>query len=299
MKLVKRMIKSMTGFGRGEACSDYGKVTVELKSVNHRYLDLNMKLPRGMSAFEQDIRTLLKQQISRGKVDMYVTFAFQEGSAEEALVYHEEVAKAYVYYGQKISEQFGLKNDLSAATLMRYPDVCVTGQREMDGEQMMPLLQDALHQALAQFVETRTKEGHALAEDLLAKLDYMEALAKKLEARYPQVLTDYRKRLLTKVQELLASSTMDEARVVTEVVIYADKTCIDEEIVRLHSHIGQMREILKSQSGVGRKLDFIAQEMNREANTMLSKTNDLEMTDLAIDLKTEIEKVREQIQNLE
>ncbi len=293
------MIKSMTGFGRGEANSDYGKVTVELKSVNHRYLDLNMKLPRGLSAFEQDVRTLLKQQISRGKVDMYVTFAFQEDSAEQALTYHEEVAKAYVHYAQRISEQFDLRNDLSVSSLLRYPDVCVTGQREMDAEQMMVLLQEALQLAMTQFVDTRIKEGEALAKDLLDKLDYMESVAKKLEARYPQVLADYRKRLLAKVQELLATSSMEEARVMTEVVIYADKTCIDEEIVRLNSHIKQMRDILTNQSGVGRKLDFIAQEMNREANTMLSKTNDLEMTDLAIDLKTEIEKVREQIQNLE
>ena len=293
-----KMIKSMTGFGRCEVSEDSKKITVEMKSVNHRYLDLGIKMPKKLNAFEADIRALLKEYIQRGKVDVYITYEDLSGS-DETLCYHEDVAAQYVEYFQKMAEKFNLRNDLSASVLARCPEVLVMEDQQEDEEEIWQMLEQAVRGACEKFVETRVREGEALKTDLLAKLDEMLGIVAVIEERSPQIVKEYRTKLENKVLELLADTQMDEGRIATEVTIFADKICVDEEIVRLKSHIEAMKNALKAGGSIGRKLDFIAQEMNREANTTLSKANDLALADCAIDLKTGIEKVREQIQNLE
>lgn len=292
------MIKSMTGFGRYEYELDSKKFTVELKSVNHRYLDVNIRMPKKLNFFESSIRALLKEYASRGKVDIFITF---EDSSEEqmALKYNGILAAEYVKYFQQMSEQFGIENDLRASTLARCPEVLVMEAQAEDEEELWKGLKTALEGAFTQFVETRVTEGEHLKADILEKLDHMEMLVEKIEEHSPEIVARYREKLEEKMKEILADTQIEESRIAAEVILYADKICTDEEIVRLKSHISHMRETLSISEGIGRKLDFIAQEMNREANTTLSKANDLEISNYAIDLKTEIEKIREQIQNIE
>lgn len=292
------MIKSMTGFGRYEYELDSKKFTVELKSVNHRYLDVNIRMPKKLNFFESSIRALLKEYASRGKVDIFITY---EDSSEEqmALKYNGILAAEYVKYFQQMSEQFGIENDLRASTLARCPEVLVMEAQAEDEEELWKGLKTALEGAFTQFVETRVTEGEHLKADILEKLDHMETLVEKIEEHSPEIVARYREKLEEKMKEILADTQIEENRIAAEVILYADKICTDEEIVRLKSHISHMRETLSMSEGIGRKLDFIAQEMNREANTTLSKANDLEISNYAIDLKTEIEKIREQIQNIE
>ena len=292
------MIKSMTGFGRCEITEGQRKFTVELKGVNHRYLDVNIRMPKNLSFFESSIRNLLKQYVQRGKVDIYITY---EDTSENqvSLKYNAKLAEAYLAYGRQMQEMFGLENDIRVSTLSRYPEVLTMEEQAADEEELWAGLEKALKGAFAQFVETRTAEGENLKNDILTKLDEMLALVDYIETRSPEIVAEYRTKLENKVRELLCDTQMDESRIAAEVVIFADKICTDEETVRLKSHIGHMKSTLDEKEGVGRKLDFIAQEMNREANTILSKANDLEVSNHAIDLKTGIEKVREQIQNIE
>lgn len=292
------MIKSMTGFGRCEISENTKKMTVEMKSVNHRYLDVNMKMPKKLNLFDASIRSLLKSYLQRGKVDLFITY---EDTAETnfSLKYNQELAGEYLRYLRQMSEQFGLENDIRVSTLSRYPEIFSMEEVQADEEALWQLLEKAVRGACAQFVETRTKEGEALKKDLLEKLDGMLVNVDYIAERSPQIIGEYRQKLEEKVKELLADAHIEESRLATEVTIFADKICVDEEIVRLRSHVEHMKETLKEGGAVGRKLDFIAQEMNREANTILSKANDLEVSNHAIDLKTEIEKVREQIQNIE
>lgn len=292
------MIKSMTGFGRYEYELDSKKFTVELKSVNHRYLDVNIRMPKKLNFFESSIRALLKEYASRGKVDIFITY---EDSSEEqmALKYNGILAAEYVKYFQQMSEQFGIENDLRASTLARCPEVLVMEAQAEDEEELWKGLKTALEGSFTQFVETRVTEGEHLKADILEKLDHMEMLVEKIEEHSPEIVARYREKLEEKMKEILADTQIEESRIAAEVILYADKICTDEEIVRLKSHISHMRETLSISEGIGRKLDFIAQEMNREANTTLSKANDLEISNYAIDLKTEIEKIREQIQNIE
>lgn len=292
------MIKSMTGFGRCEITEGQRKFTVELKGVNHRYLDVNIRMPKNLSFFESSIRNLLKQYVQRGKVDIYITY---EDTSENqvSLKYNAKLAEAYLAYGRQMQEMFGLENDIRVSTLSRYPEVLTMEEQAADEEELWAGLEKALKGAFAQFVETRTVEGENLKNDILTKLDEMLALVDYIETRSPEIVAEYRTKLENKVRELLCDTQMDESRIAAEVVIFADKICTDEETVRLKSHIGHMKSTLNEKEGVGRKLDFIAQEMNREANTILSKANDLEVSNHAIDLKTGIEKVREQIQNIE
>ncbi len=292
------MIRSMTGFGRGDAVSTLGKVSVEMKSVNHRYLDMNIKMPRKFNALEGDIRNYIKKYIQRGKVDIYINY---EDYSEQnvSIKYNRAVAKEYLSYFEQMSEEFHLENDIRLSKLVSMPEVFNMQQAEEDEESLWNLLKEALDTAVERFLAVRDKEGQQLKEDLLGKLSYMTELVDCVEERYPQILADYRARLTAKMQDILSSSNIDESRIAAEVVIYADKCCVDEETVRLKSHIKQVSEALDSEGSVGRKLDFLVQEMNREANTMLSKSTDGSLTDVAINLKTEIEKVREQIQNIE
>lgn len=292
------MIKSMTGFGRCEVVDEKRKFTVELKSVNHRYLDVNIKMPKKLNFFESAIRNLLKEYIERGKVDVYITY---EDYAEDnvALKYNASLAAEYLNYLNSMAEEFGLENDIRVSTLSRYPDVLVMEEQDPNEEELWSSLESAIRGACEKFVESRIKEGEHLKQDLCSKLDQMLTYVDFIEERSPQIMKEYKTRLEEKIQEILGDRQMDEGRIATEVTIYADKVCVDEETVRLRSHIKTTKDTLETGGSVGRKLDFIAQEMNREANTILSKANNLEIADTGINLKTDIEKVREQIQNIE
>ena len=292
------MIKSMTGFGRCEVTEGNRKYTVEMKSVNHRYLDVNIKMPKALNFFESSIRTLLKEYMERGKVDLYITFEdFSEDNF--CLKYNEELAAEYLKHLDEMAEKFGLDNDIKVSSLSRYPDVFTMEQPQTNEEELWSGLEKAIRGAAEQFVTSRIKEGEHLKNDLCAKLEQMLTYVDFIEERSPVILKEYRERLEAKVKELLADRQIDDARIATEVTIFADKICVDEETVRLRSHIKATKDALEAGGSIGRKLDFIAQEMNREANTILSKTNDLEISDTGINLKTDIEKVREQIQNIE
>lgn len=292
------MIKSMTGFGRCEVTEGNRKYTVEMKSVNHRYLDVNMKMPKALNFFESTIRNVLKEYMERGKVDLYITY---EDFSEErfSLKYNEELAGEYLTHLNAMAEKFGLENDIRVSTLSRYPDVFTMEEIETDEKELWAGLEKAIRGAAEQFVTSRITEGEHLKADLCAKLDTMLTYVDFIEERSPVIMKDYRERLEAKVQELLGDRQIDDGRIATEVTIFADKICVDEETVRLRSHIKGMKAALEVGGSIGRKLDFIAQEMNREANTILSKANDLEISDTGINLKTDIEKVREQIQNIE
>ena len=293
------MIKSMTGFGRCEYAKGERRFVVEMKGVNHRYLDVNIRMPKKLNFFETAIRNLLKQSVQRGKVDIFISYE-DLSESQVALKYNETLAGEYLRYFHEMEESFGLENDIRVSTLSRCPEVLTMEEQAVDEEELWNELKQALDGAISQFVETRGTEGENLKKDLIEKLDGMVKLADQIEERSPQILSEYRQKLETKVKELLADTQIEAGRIAAEVVMFADKICTDEEVVRLRSHILHMKETLQSdESGIGRKLDFIAQEMNREANTILSKANDLETSNIGIDLKTEIEKVREQIQNIE
>lgn len=292
------MIKSMTGFGRAEASDSDRKITIEMKSVNHRYFEPTMKMPKKLNIYEAGIRTILKKYISRGKVDIFVTYE-DYSESKFCLKYNEELANEYMSIFNYMAEQFDIPNDITVSSLSRYPEVITMEEQATDDDAVWHLLEKAVENACVQFVESRITEGEKLKADLLDKLDYMSGLVDEIENRSPGIIEEYRQRLEDKVSELLADASIDENRIATEVTIYADKICVDEETVRLRSHIESTRDELIAGGSVGRKLDFIAQEMNREANTILSKANDLETSNCAISLKTEIEKVREQIQNIE
>ncbi|MCM1047999.1 MAG: YicC family protein [Clostridiales bacterium] len=292
------MIKSMTGFGRYEIAEAERKITVEIKSVNHRYLDVSIKMPKKLNFFEAAIRNELKNYIQRGKVDIFITYEdFTESNI--CVKYNKEVAAEYMKYLEQMQKDFELDNDIRVSTLSRYPEVFSMEEQTIDEEELWLLLDKALKGALEGFVTSRIKEGENLRDDLIAKLDGMLEHVSFIEKRSPEIITEYRQKLEDKVKELLSDAQIDESRLLMEVTIYADKVCVDEELVRLRSHIEMTRDNLVQGGSIGRKLDFIAQEMNREANTILSKTNNLEISNHAIDLKTEIEKVREQIQNIE
>ena len=288
----------MTGFGRYELINGQSKIMVEMKSVNHRYLDLSIKMPKKFNCFEAAIRNLIKNNVQRGKIDVFLSWENEE-ETNVTLHYNRMLAQEYMDCFQEMKEQFGVADDVSVSMLASFPEVLVMQHIEEDVQQFWDSIQTAVEGALQGLIQTRILEGEHLKNDLLKKLDGMLELVQKIEERSPVVLSEYRDRLEEKVKEVLENTAIDENRILTEVTIFADKICGDEETVRLRSHIMHTKEILEQEERVGRKLDFIAQEMNREANTILSKANDIEISDSAIELKTEIEKVREQIQNIE
>ena len=293
------MIRSMTGFGHGEVSNDKNqKVTVEMKSVNHRYCDISLKLPKKLAMFEANIRNIMKEYASRGKIDIYVSY---EDLSETAvsLHYNQAMAEEYMQVFKKMQEDFNIETKITAEALAKYPEVVTIEEVQQGEEVWWELLEAALRQAAEKFVETRTIEGANLKRDLLGKLDQMAADVAFIEERSPQIIAEYRSKLEEKVKEFLEDSTIEENRIAAEVTLYADKIAVDEEIVRLQSHISSMTDVLESNESIGRKLDFMAQEMNREANTILSKSSDVDLADHAIELKTNVEKVREQIQNIE
>ncbi|MCQ2414829.1 MAG: YicC/YloC family endoribonuclease [Eubacteriales bacterium] len=293
-------ICSMTGFGRAEKVTEEYRLQVEIKSVNHRYLDLSVKMPRKFNCLEAQLRQILKEYMERGKTDIYVSYEdYSEGSKK--LLFNKEIAGEYLKYLQQMAEEFGLKNEISASVLGRFPEVFSMEESSDDEGKLLAMLEPVAREAFADFRRAREEEGERLREDLLGKLSAMEDYVRIIEGLSPSVVDTYRQKLYSKLTETLKETGLsaDEARIVTEVTIYSDKVCTDEEMVRLKSHIASMKQKLQKGGPCGRELDFIAQEMNREANTTLSKANSLSVADTAIALKTEIEKVREQVQNIE
>lgn len=292
------MTRSMTGFGRFEAVHHEYKVSVEIKSVNHRYCDLNIKQPKKFNAFENDIRNIIKQYATRGKIDIYINFENYTANAS-SVRYNSSISKGYMDAIQKASDEFGIEPCITASLLVKFPDVIMLEEDEKDTDKEFVIIENALHKACAQFQISREKEGQNLYNDIKLKLNDILDIIKQIEERSPQIVSEYRQKLKDKVTELLGSTKVDESILATEIIVFADKICVDEETVRLRSHIANMKNTLSKDESVGRKLDFIAQEMNREANTILSKANDVHLSGMAIDLKTGIEKIREQIQNIE
>lgn len=294
------MVKSMTGFGRYEEADENVKIVIEIKSVNHRYCEMSVKAPKKLSYFEASIRTLLKNYVTRGKIDIFISY--EDYTQNDTCVrYNKEHAATYYRYLKEICDDFNLDGkEISATTIAKFPDVLTTAEKPVAEDKLWEMLSSCINKAAIQFVESRKTEGQNLKKDICSKLDYMKELVIEIEKRSPEIVSEYRTKLMNKVSELLGDNKVDEAVLATEITIFADKICVDEETVRLASHIDAMQNALESgESGVGRKLDFIAQEMNREANTILSKANDISVSDYAISLKTEIEKIREQIQNIE
>ncbi len=292
------MIKSMTGFGRSESVNEQHKIIVEMKSVNHRYSEFGIRMPRKLNMLEGKIRNVLKEYMERGKIDVFLTYEDYRES-NESLRYNGTLAAEYYQKLNEIADAFSIPLDVTAYSLSRYPDVLTLEEQTPDGDTMWNQLESVLRDAAEAFVRSREVEGMNLQNDLVRKLDEMVADVAYIRERAPQILAEYQARLADKVRELLEDAAVDENRILAETAIYADKVCVDEELVRLESHIQAMRQALIQGGSVGRKLDFIAQEMNREANTILSKTSDLDISNHAINLKTSIEKVREQIQNIE
>lgn len=288
----------MTGFGRGETITEKCRITVEIKAVNHRYCDMNIKMPRKLNALEADIRDCIKKAVNRGKLDVFISYEDLSGEASGVKL-NETLGREYAEALTRLSEMLEIPNDLSSMKIGRLPEVMTLEETTLDADAMKGQLIETLNQALTLFNEARVREGEHLKKDILGKLDGMLINVAKVEERYPIIVAEYRAKLTDKVNELLANTEIDENRIAAEVVLYADKICVDEETVRLRSHIDHMKAEVEKGENVGRKLDFIAQEMNREANTILSKANDIDTSNAAIELKTEIEKIREQVQNIE
>lgn len=292
------MIKSMTGFGRYEYVNEGCKITVEMKAVNHRYSEVSIRIPRKLNMFETAVRNVLKQYISRGKVDVFISYQ-NDADLGTCVRYHEEIAGEYLKYLRQMAETFGLEDDIRVSTLSRYPEVFSMEEQSENEDDLWNDLEAAVRGCAEKFVAARIAEGNHLKEDIIQKLNGILELVSKVEERSPQIIAEYREKLTNKVQELLGDTKLDDSVLATEITVFADKICVDEETVRLRAHVANMLAALEEADNVGRKLDFLAQEMNREANTTLSKANDITVSNIAIDLKTEIEKIREQIQNIE
>ncbi|MBR4529433.1 MAG: YicC family protein [Lachnospiraceae bacterium] len=295
------MVSSMTGFGRSDITYGESRITVEIRSVNNRYLDLNIRIPRFLGALEAEVRTMVKDRIRRGKVDIFISLP-EEGNKGARVVYNPEIADQYLQALQSMAEEFRMENDMRLSMLARFPDVFTTVDEEPDEESLRDGVLHAVELALDQFCLAREREGAFLQRDLLEKLEEMRADVDYIEERSPEIIEAYKQGLREKIRDLLGDTQIDENRIMTEVTLYADKVCVDEEMVRLKSHIEAVKDLVEKgddKEGIGRRLDFLAQEMNREANTTLSKSADLSVSDRGISLKTCIEKIREQIQNLE
>lgn len=292
------MIKSMTGYGRGEISQDGREFLVEIKAVNHRYSDIFVKMPRHVGFLEDRVRELVGRTISRGKIDVFVTY-YNYSEEARHVTFDEALAKTYIRAVESLRDRYGLKDDITVSLISRYPDVLRVEQGEEDEEYLWQLLKTAVENALASLIRMRETEGEGLKNALLERADYIGEIVGKLTERAPEVPIEYKTKLMARIAELLDQQPMDENRLATEVAIFADRCSIDEELVRLRSHICQVREALHMDKPVGRKLDFLAQEMNREINTIGSKANDLDITKYVVEIKSEIEKIREQIQNIE
>ena len=323
------MVYSMTGFGRCEYSDELRRVVIEMKSVNHRYCDISVKLPRSISRFEPEIRKRLKKYVERGKVDVFITYSSMQSSGT-VVKYNKDILDQYMEHFKKMEEDYGLTEDYKPTVIARYPDVFTVEENYYVEDEEYQIIEKVLDEAGKQFKESRAKEGANLAKDLIQKMDELESYTCQVDELAPKVIEEYQTKLTEKVKNLLETADIDESRIVQEVAIYADRVAVDEELVRLHSHIKAVRDMMadalnseedysaeadaegaqaaenqkagknqNSNNSIGRRLDFIIQEMNREANTTLSKSDTLSVTDIGINMKTCIEKVREQVQNLE
>ena len=292
------MIKSMTGYGGAKGEHSAVVVTAELKSVNNRYLDVSVRLPKSCLFAEEAVRTAVAEHITRGKVDVFLTV--DTSQADETVIrVNDNLAAAYLKAVRDTAERYGLDGEINALSLVRFPEVLSTDKTDADRDIISQAIGAVLAQALAEFDQMRAREGRKLAEDIHGKLDALEKMVATVETRSPQTVAEYRERLLGRMRDVLADSAIDEGRILQEAAIYADKVAVDEEMVRLKSHIAQFRLLLDAGSPAGRKLDFLTQEMNREANTTGSKCADSAIAKTVIDMKAELEKIREQIQNIE
>ena len=292
------MIKSMTGYGRAQGSFSGGDITVEVKSVNNRYLDCGVKLPRGYAYLEEGVKSQVQKAISRGKVDVFITIN-AAGADNVKISVNEPVAKGYIDAMHRLVQEYGIQDDISASAISRFSDVFLVEKQEQDENEVKSAISGVVAEALDAFDAMRTREGEALKTDLLQKAEGILTLVSKVEERSPITVKAYRERLTAKMQEVLEDRQIDEARIIQEAAIYADKVAVDEETVRLRSHVDQLQNMLSEGGVIGRKLDFLMQEMNREANTIGSKGNDLEQARNVVNIKSELEKIREQIQNIE
>lgn len=292
------MIKSMTGFGRAELSENGKKFTVEIKSVNHRYCEISTRLSRKLNCYDSAIRQIVKNYANRGKIDINVSMT-DEGESASCIKYNSEMAASYASYLRQMALENDIKEDISIGLLAKMPEVFTLDEPDEDTEKTWELLEKAVNQAAESFAESRRVEGEHLRNDIYDKLDGLYSRIELIEKRSPEMMDEYRKKLYERISEIINDKNLTEKTIAAELIIYADKTCVDEETVRLRAHIDNMKNTLCQGENVGRKLDFLAQEMNREANTILSKANDIEVSGVAIDIKTEIEKIREQIQNIE
>ena len=292
------MILSMTGFGRGTAVLNGREITVELRSVNSRYFEYSSRIPRSCSCMDSRLKKQLNQRISRGKVELSMTVQNVD-AADTVVAVNMELARSYQQAMRDLSEQLGVKNDVSTAVLTRFPDVLTTRHADVDEEQLWQDVSAVTAQALDRFVEMRAAEGAKMKADVENRLNFLEECVGKVETLSAGRVEAYTSRLYEKLRAILEDRSIDDARVLTEAAIFGDKTAVDEETVRLRSHIGQLREMLDKGGATGRKLDFLIQEFNREANTIGSKCSDIDIARHVVDIKAEIEKIREQIQNIE
>ena len=292
------MIKSMTGYGRAQGAFSGGEITVEIKSVNNRYLDCGVKLPRVYSYVEDAVKTLVQKNISRGKVDVFVSIN-SSGAENVKITLNKPVAQGYVDALHEMAQEFGIREDISVSLLSRFNDVFLVEKQEEDEDEVKSSILQVVAQALEAFDAMRQKEGQALKQDLLQKAQEILELVSLVEARSPITVEAYRNRLTAKMQEVLENKQLDESRIIQEAAIYADKVAVDEETVRLRSHVAQLETMLTGGGVIGRKLDFLLQEMNREANTTGSKCSDVKLARIVVDIKAELEKIREQTQNIE
>ncbi len=292
------MIKSMTGYGRAQGSFSGGDITVEVKSVNNRYLDCGVKLPRGYVYLEEGVKSQVQKAISRGKVDVFITIN-AAGADNVKISVNEPVAKGYIDAMRRLVQEYGIQDDISASAISKFSDVFLVEKQEQDENEVKSAISGVVAEALGAFDAMRTREGEALKTDLLQKAEGILTLVSKVEERSPITVKAYRERLTAKMQEVLEDRQIDEARIIQEAAIYADKVAVDEETVRLRSHVDQLQNMLSEGGVIGRKLDFLMQEMNREANTIGSKGNDVEQARNVVSIKSELEKIREQIQNIE
>ncbi len=292
------MIFSMTGYGGAKGEHNGITVSAELKSVNNRYLDMNIRLPKSCLFAEEPIRSAVSGHISRGKLDVFISVD-SSGADSVSIQVNEALAEAYISAVRSIAEKYSLSDDLSALTVARFPDVMSAQKEDADRDAVTQAILSVLDQALADYDTMRAREGDKLRLDILQKLENIEAMVAVVEQRSPQTVAEYRQKLYDKMKEVLEDAAVEESRILQEAAIYADKVSVDEETVRMRSHIAQFRQMLEQGSPVGRKLDFLIQEMNREANTTGSKCSDSQIAKLVIDMKAEIEKIREQVQNIE
>ncbi|MDK9709634.1 YicC/YloC family endoribonuclease [Acidaminobacter sp.] len=294
------MTYSMTGYGRGEASSDRIKIVVEIKSVNHRYSEIVAKIPKKMNPFEERIKTMIKDQVQRGRIELYVNYEEQVG-ADYSILPNDAVLDQYYAALKHLKDRYALRDDVTLSLMSRHPEAFRVEYVEVDGEAIWSVLEKAAAAAIGQMIEMRKTEGAKLVVDILERISQMKSRLEKIESQSPQIVEAYRQKMRDRLTDLLGDMgiQIDEARIAHEIAIFADKTNVTEEIVRLKSHFDQIADIIDQGGAAGRKLDFLVQEMNREVNTIGSKSPDFEISNDVIELKSELEKIREQIQNIE